>query len=192
MNCIEWRPCLPSGLPRLRRRDPAAFGLLAGGRRAVHHRPPRAHREPHLSHHPLKVSTEIHVQGDTEEWQKPLVDLKFGMLRHPAWAVVSYSSGPLAATTVGTKSTEGFYCSSVTLYIPPSSGNDKTTERSEWDSFATSSPTHFGEGSVMKSFLPGDICCRQRQLLSFLLQVFLGAVVGHCQKLPSPSDVSNT
>ena len=31
------------------------------------------------------------------------------MFRHPAWAVGSYSSGPLAAKTVGTKSTGGCY-----------------------------------------------------------------------------------
>ena len=31
------------------------------------------------------------------------------MFRHPAWAVGSYSSGPLAAGIVGTKSTGGFY-----------------------------------------------------------------------------------
>ena len=29
------------------------------------------------------------------------------MFRHPAWAVGSYSSGPLAAWTIGTKSTGG-------------------------------------------------------------------------------------
>ena len=31
------------------------------------------------------------------------------MVRHPAWAVGSYSSGPPAAKTVGTKSTGGFH-----------------------------------------------------------------------------------
>ena len=31
------------------------------------------------------------------------------MFRHPAWAVGSYSSGPPAAKTVGTKSTGGCY-----------------------------------------------------------------------------------
>ena len=31
------------------------------------------------------------------------------MLSHPAWAVGSYSSGPHAAGTVGTKSTGSFY-----------------------------------------------------------------------------------
>ena len=31
------------------------------------------------------------------------------MFRHPAWAVGSYSGGPPAAGTVGTKSTGGFY-----------------------------------------------------------------------------------
>ena len=31
------------------------------------------------------------------------------MLRHPAWAVGSYSSGPRATETVGTKSTGGFF-----------------------------------------------------------------------------------
>ena len=31
------------------------------------------------------------------------------MFRHPAWAVGSYSSGPPAANTVGTKSTGGFH-----------------------------------------------------------------------------------
>ena len=35
--------------------------------------------------------------------------LGFGMFRHPAWAVGSYSSCPLAAKTVGTKSTGGCY-----------------------------------------------------------------------------------
>ena len=35
--------------------------------------------------------------------------LRFGMFRHPAQAVGSYSSGPPAAGTVGTKSTGGFY-----------------------------------------------------------------------------------
>ena len=31
------------------------------------------------------------------------------MFRHPAWAEGSYSSGPAAAKTYGTKSTEGFH-----------------------------------------------------------------------------------
>ena len=35
--------------------------------------------------------------------------LRFEMFRHPAWAVGSYSSGPPAAETVGTKSTGGFH-----------------------------------------------------------------------------------
>ena len=34
--------------------------------------------------------------------------VKLGMFHHPAWAVASYSSGPAAARTVGTKSTGGF------------------------------------------------------------------------------------
>ena len=34
--------------------------------------------------------------------------LGFGMFRHPAWAVGSYSSGPAAASAVRTKSTGGF------------------------------------------------------------------------------------
>ena len=34
---------------------------------------------------------------------------EFGMFRHPAWAVGSYSSGPSAAGTVWTKSMGGFY-----------------------------------------------------------------------------------
>ena len=41
------------------------------------------------------------LQGD------PSRRLKSGMFRHPAWAVGSCSSGPLAARTVGTKSTGG-------------------------------------------------------------------------------------
>ena len=31
------------------------------------------------------------------------------MFRHPSWAVGSYSSGPPAANTIGTKSTGGFH-----------------------------------------------------------------------------------
>ena len=38
------------------------------------------------------------------------------MFFHPAWAAGSYSSGPPAARTVGTKSTGGFYYSSLSPF----------------------------------------------------------------------------
>ena len=54
--------------------------------------------------HLLHIHTGWQVRSvKTSRW------LTFGMFRHPVWAVGSYSSGPLAASTVVTKSTGGFY-----------------------------------------------------------------------------------
>ena len=53
------------------------------------------------------------------------------MFRHPAWAVGSYSSGPTAAGTVGTKSTGGFHQADVSPCNQPECGDDGEGEEED-------------------------------------------------------------